>query len=238
MTPLTTVQKAVPQSPAGQRPTVLIEEDVCIPAWVTDLETFRQWTYSDEFPERGRICCFNGVIWVDLSMEQLFSHNQVKTVFTAVLWQLVESLNLGYLFSDGTRWSHVGADFSTEPDALVVAYDTMKSGRIKMVEGKQEGDIELEGMPDMVLEIVSDTSVDKDTKRLRKLYWNAGVPEYWGVDPRGDSLRFDLLRHTARGYTAARASKGWLQSKIFDRKFKLVRETDPLGNPRCKLLVQ
>lgn len=34
--------------------------------------------HSGEFPETGRICFLDGEVWVDMSMEQLYTHNQVK----------------------------------------------------------------------------------------------------------------------------------------------------------------
>ena len=70
------------------------------------------------------------------------------------------------------------------------------------MEGAVKGFKEFEGTPDMVLEVVSATSVRKDTEILRDLYWRAGIQEYWLVDARGDEPLFSILRHTARGYAA------------------------------------
>jgi Uma2 family endonuclease len=118
-------------------------------------------------------------------MEQLFSHNQVKTEFTVVLGGLVKTEGKGYLFSDDTLFSNPDADLSTEPDALFVSYDAVSSGRVRWVEGAEESYVEVEGSPDMVLEIVSKTSMRKDTATLRERYGRAGVREYWLVDARG-----------------------------------------------------
>jgi len=63
---------------------VLDDQAVHIPAWVTDLAAFRRWVRSDEFPEKQRICYLKGEVWVDLSKEPFFSHNQVKGEFTIV----------------------------------------------------------------------------------------------------------------------------------------------------------
>jgi hypothetical protein len=53
--------------------TVVAEGDfVQIPDWVEDLESFRRWAHSDEFPETGRICYLDGEVWVDMSKEQFF----------------------------------------------------------------------------------------------------------------------------------------------------------------------
>lgn len=188
-------------------------------------------------PEHGWFSYLNGEVWVDLSMEQLFSHNRVKTQFTVVLGGLVETGGLGYFFSDRTLFSNSDAIVSTEPDALFVTYDSVSSGHVRWVEGTDEGYVEVEGTPDMVLEIVSKTSVRKNMVTLRGLYWRAGVREYWLVDARGELPQFHILRHTAEGCVAAETREGWLQSEVFGREFRFTRQTDPLGHPQYTLAV-
>ena len=43
----------------------------------------------------------------------------------------------------------------------------------------------MEGTPDMVLEILSDTSEQKDLVDLPANYQTAGIPEFWRIDARG-----------------------------------------------------
>lgn len=183
---------------------IVIEDRVRIPAGIDSLEAFRTWARSDDFPERGRFAYLNGEIWVDLSMEQLFTHNTVKTQFTIVLGSFVQRAGNGYFFSDGTLVSNVKADLSTEPDGTFVAFDAIRERRVRLIEGATRGYVELEGAPDMVLEVVSAASVRKDTETLRDLYWRAGISEYWLVDARGEDPVFTILRYTVRGYAATR----------------------------------
>src|SRR5205085_10093912 len=117
------------------------------------------------------------------------------------------------------------------PDATFVSQARRRSEEVRLVEGMEEGFLELEGTPDMVLEVVSPTSVRKDKVLLRKAYWDAGISEYWLVDARKEPLSFDILRHTAKGYTATRKQAGWLRSALFGKSFRLTRRTDPLGQP-------
>jgi len=107
-----------------------------------------------------------------------------------------------------------------------------------MVEGAKEGYVELEGSPDMTLEVVSARLADKDTILLRDLYWKAGVREYWLVDARGKTPMFDILKHGPRGFTAVRKRGGWLRSAVFGKEFRLVQTTDPLGHPQYTLEVR
>jgi hypothetical protein len=71
--------------------TIVIEERIRIPDCVVDLESFRQWARSDEFPDRGRFCHLQGELWVDLMPEQLFTHNQVKGEYAIVLGGMAKS---------------------------------------------------------------------------------------------------------------------------------------------------
>ena len=101
-----------------------------------------------------------------------------------------------------------------------------------------DGAVEIEGVPDMVLEVVSPKSVRKDKVVLRELYWQAGVPEYWLVDVRGQRLDFDILRRTAKSYSAVRKKGGWLKSFVFNKTFQLTREINEMGYPEYTLMVR
>lgn len=87
----------------------------------------------------------------------------------------------------------------------------------------------------MVLEIVSDSSVEKDNAILRELYWKAGIQEYWLVDARGEELRFEILLHAPNEYVATASDTGWNRSEVFDKSFRLTRKSDELGHPEITL---
>src|SRR3989304_3165164 len=143
------------------------EPEVRVPEEETDLESFRHWAYSKEFPECGKIVFLQGEVWIDMSPERLQSHALLKAQFYLELGRLVRDADLGRFFPDGALWTHVGANISTEPDALFVTWEAHESGRVKYV-GKPEKAIEIQGSPDMVLEIVSDSSVRKDEGKICK----------------------------------------------------------------------
>lgn len=218
-------------------PVLIVQpEGVTIPAWVVDLTSFRRWADSSEFPNRGRITYLGGTIVVDLSMEQLFVHNQIKMRIAAVLDAFVTGLAAGYVFGDGVRLHNTAADLSAEPDVVFVSADAIQSGRVRLNEGLEHGFVSIEGTPDAVIEVVSDSSVQKDTVDLREAYAGAGIPEYWLVDARSGTAEFDLLKRGPRGYTVTRAQAGgWLKSAVFNRSFRITRTTDPLGNPQFTL---
>lgn len=221
--------------PAGQAPRrseVVVQGKVSIPACVDDLESFRRWAHLDTFPTSGWFSYLNGRIWVDVSMEEFFTHNQVKVAFTGTMVALLTQQPVGRFVADRMLLTNIAANLSTEPDGLFFLWATLQSGRLRLIPGKEEGFMELEGTPDMALEIVSKTSERKDKEILRELYWKAGVPEYWLVDARGNTPVFDILCHTPDGYLATPNTEGWLFSAVFGCEFQLVRQTDPLGHPQ------
>jgi Uma2 family endonuclease len=207
---------------------------VDIPVWVKDLASFRRWADSDDFPENGRICYLAGKVCIDMCHQQIFTHVLVKTKFTAVLSTLVEAEQRGLLLGDGARLSNVDADIAVIPDALFVSTAALQD-RVRVIEGKKAGHVELEGSPDMVLEVVSDSSVRKDTAALRQAYWEAGVREYWLVDARSDPPAFDVLRHTPKGYRATPKKDGWVKSAVFGKSFRLTHRLNAFGHPEYKL---
>jgi Uma2 family endonuclease len=209
---------------------------VTIPAWVVDFKSFIRWVESEDFPERGRFCYLNGSVWVDLSMEQLFTHNRIKVRITFALEAIVSALASGYVFGDKARLHNHDAELSVEPDAMFVSFEAIRSRRTTLTEGAEDGYVSIDGAPEMVLEIVSDSSEDKDTVELRAAYFDAGVSEFWIVDVRRGSLTFEILKRSARGFTSTRTQTGgWLKSAVFGRSFRITKIADPLGNPQFTL---
>src|SRR5262249_13670075 len=140
-----------------------------------NLQAFRKWAESDAFPEEGCICYLAGEVWVDMSKEQFFSHNQLKNTFNIRVGGMVLSERLGRYVPDGMLLTNDLADLASRPDGAYVSRESFLRKRVELVKGKRGGYVELIGTPDMVLEILSDSSEEKDTVTLRKLYWQAGI---------------------------------------------------------------
>ena len=132
----------------------------------------------------------------------------------------------------------VQSGISGNPDGVFVSYEALTAQRVLLVEGMEEGYLELEGSPDMVLEVVIRCSVRKDRVVLRGAYWEAGIREYWLVDARKPPLSFDILRYTAKRYARCRKYDGWIKSGVFQKSFRLTQTVDPLGHPEYTLEVR
>lgn len=220
---------------------VLIEERVRIPADVFRLRRFRAWAHSESFPERGRISFLGGEIDVDMSPEELETHNKVKLAISRDISLRVEELDLGEVFADRALLVNESADLCTEPDLMFVSWRSIQSGRVRFreaVEGSQRF-VEVGGAPDLVVEIVSNTSERKDTRVLPSCYFLAGVREYWLIDARRDRLRFEILARGRRKFIACQPNdEGFVRSKALGSRFLLIRERNRRGAFRYSLQVR
>jgi Uma2 family endonuclease len=139
---------------------------------------------------------------------------------------MVARQGLGEVYIDRARISNPQADLSAEPDIVVVLWESLDSGRLRDIpaaSGKPGRYVEMEGAPDVVIEIVSDNSVGKDRFRLPPLYAAAGIPELWRVDARGKRLRFEILTLGPDGYAKVESEEGWMRSPRLGRRFRLTR---------------
>jgi Uma2 family endonuclease len=115
---------------------------------------------------------------------------------------------------------------------VAVSDAAIDAGRVRLVPasgGRPDRFTELEGAPDLVVEIVSDASVTKDTQRLPAAYHAAGIPEFWLIDARGADVRFTIHRHEPSGYVASVTTDGHAFSTLFNRGFTLVRGRNASG---------
>ena len=78
-----------------------------------------------------------------------------------------------------------------QPDILFVRKE--RSGII--------GELNIQGSPDLVVEILSPVTRERDLGAKRKIYFKFGVQEYWIVDPEAETI--DVLVWSEIGYISA-----------------------------------
>ncbi len=215
-------------------------EGFTIPESALTLQGFREWSWSDEFPREGRISFIDGEVIFDMSQERIESHVKVKTETSRVLSTINAEEDLGEFLNDGAGVTNLHAHISVVPDAVFATWESFEQNRVRWVPSKAlAGDfLELEGTPDWLLEVVSPSSVGKDTAVLFKGYHKAGIPEYWLIDARGDEIEFTIFRHAPKGYEAQPVKNGWQFSPVFGRHFRLKRTKNRLGGWRYQLEVR
>jgi len=205
---------------------VVFEDQLRIP-FVSSLAEFRRWVHSSEFPERGRIDYLAGQIEVDMSPEDLFFHGTLKTAVAAAIFARVQRLRSGHVFTDRTRVTCPEADLSVEPDVVFLSDQAIDSGRVRLipkVSDEPDRYIEIEGPPDLVVEIVSDTSVVKDTQQLPLDYYRAGVRELWLIDARPKQVQFSIFRRSRGRFACGKPTADHFQrSAVLRRAYRLER---------------
>jgi Uma2 family endonuclease len=202
-----------------------------IPTSALDLAGLRRWATSDAFPENLRIAFIDGEVLLDMSPEELETHNKVKLKIASALSQIVDEENLGELFADGVLLTHEPSGLSTEPDVTFVSWKSFESKRVELTEksGKPKRYVEMVGTPDLVVEVVSDSSVRKDTHLLRAAYLAAGISEYWLVDARGPEIRFEILHNTGSEFHPSGPSDQAQASLVLARSMTLTRTLNRAG---------
>jgi Uma2 family endonuclease len=219
---------------------LLIEGDrLAVPISAFEHTGFRRWVTSDDFPQRVRASFVAGEVFLEMSPEAIESHNKVKTELTRAVATSVGELDLGEVYGDRALLTNVEAALSTEPDLCFASWETLTSGKLRFTEKANRADdyIEIEGTPDLVVEVVSDSSMRKDLKVLRAAYFRAGIAEYWLVDARGESLKFEILSRAHEGYVARSAAGGPQRSDVLGTSFTLERSRNRIGRYRYTLSV-
>ena len=121
---------------------------------------------------------------------------------------------------------------------MFCSWESLRAGRVEYRPASKAGKelVEVAGTPDLVVEIISPSSVRKDTVRLRTAYFDAGIPEYWLIDARGKLVDFQLLKRTGKEYVAvAPDAEGFRRSPTFACRFRIARKRNPIGGYSYRL---
>lgn len=103
-------------------------------------------------------------------------HQAVSRHIKFQLYQQIELPGLGEVI-DAPIDVQFGESDVVQPDIVVV----LKENRIITT-------TKVKGVPDLVIEVLSPSNRKHDQQLKRQLYEQAGVPEYWIVDPENQSI--------------------------------------------------
>ncbi len=190
-----------------------------IPAGITDNASFLRWAEAHLEEHRGKIGFFQGLIWIDQTMETLL-HNQIKMAVALAVMNWARERKLGQFYGDGMLFSRPEIELSSEPDGMFVSKTSEATRQVWFEKGRDS--LILFGTPDMVLEVISKSSRKKDTKILPALYHQAGVSEYWLIDSVSKTPELVIHRHSANGYEPVPSQDGWVPSEVLGASFRLV----------------
>jgi Uma2 family endonuclease len=144
-----------------------------------------QWTYDDyaALPDDGRRYeVMNGVLI--MAPAPTPEHQGISTLLLVHLFQYSQAIGLGKIFT-----APLDVELTTkrvvQPDILVV----LNANLHKIAEKR------FIGAPDLVVEIASPGTEIYDRLNKYEAYEQAGVPEYWMVNPTDKSIEVSVLEH-------------------------------------------
>ncbi len=149
-----------------------------------------RFTYQDylQLPEDKRYEILDGDLYVVAAPNM--RHQRTSLNLAAALLEHVRQRDLGDVFE--------------APCDVVLADDNVLQPDIFFVRKERAiiiGDANLQGAPDLAIEILSTHTRAKDLEVKRKIYAKHGVQEYWIVDP--DAATIEVLVLSETDYASA-----------------------------------
>lgn len=148
----------------------------------------KKWTYDDltSMPEDNvRREIIDGELIVSAS--PVTKHQRISRRLLLAIGNYLEANPIGEVF-DAPFDTVFSSDNVCSPDLLYISND-----RASIVTAKN-----VQGAPDLVIEILSESTWRNDEIRKRGIYERFGVNEYWIVDPEIDTIR--IHRREGRGF--------------------------------------
>ncbi len=128
-------------------------------------------------------------------------HEKIFRFLIQSLGLYVSELGLGEVIGSQLQ-ARLRTGLRRVPDLVFVSKERTDSIREKHIEGA----------PDLAIEIVSDSSVERDWRQKVIDYEQAGISEYWIIDPRTQQVEVLLLNEVGR-YEPAQLVDGAYHSK-------------------------
>jgi Uma2 family endonuclease len=159
-----------------------------------------EWTYEDycRLPEDGhRYEVIRGFLYV--TPAPAYKHQLVVGALSFVLRSYVQERGLGVVLTApfDVRLPF-GAGSPVQPDLMF-----FRAGNTPGWE-----DLSFEGAPDLLAEVLSPGTRGRDRNVKLKAYQDAGVPEYWLVDPEARTVVIHALGEDGRYAELARGGVG------------------------------
>jgi Uma2 family endonuclease len=144
-------------------------------SFVMNYERFLEWEHD------GIAEWVNGRVYLYMSTK--LEHQKIVDFLNRLLGLFVQLMKLGVVTTGPYAMRAIAGGPGREPDLMFVAQQNLARMTSK----------QLEGPADLVVEVISDDSVVRDRDEKFFEYQQAGIREYWIIDPRPDRLRADFF---------------------------------------------
>ena len=174
---------------------IQVQKEKTLPEEPVTIEQFLEWCEEDIWAE-----------WVDgeviIMSPASRKYQQIADFLSAILRIFSENKNLGLAISAPFSMRLDTTSAVREPDLLFIS--TANLHRLK--------ESYLDGPADIAIEIVSPESIERDREDKFAEYEQAGISEYWLIDPIHEQAEFYILKQGR--YHLADISEGIFQSYI------------------------
>ncbi|HEY3901288.1 MAG TPA: Uma2 family endonuclease [Chthoniobacter sp.] len=163
----------------------------------------KHWTFADlaQFDETERYEVYDGRL-IPMAPSPDFSHQQISARLHLILAGFVKPRQLGEVVF--APMDVVFAEDNTaQPDLLFIAKENLGIVRRSVF-----------GAPDLIVEILSPSSIRRDRYEKLEQYARFGVKEYWVIDPASRSFEI-LMNQNHRFVVHSNAAEtGTVESKV------------------------
>ena len=161
----------------------------------------KKHTYEDylKTPEDKRYELIEGELVMTPS--PIPKHQRISRKIEFILEGFIKENDLGEIFYAPCD-VYLDEKNVVQPDILFISKD-----RLDII-----GEKNIQGAPDLAIEIISESSAYRDMVQKKKLYANFGVKEYWIVVPEEESIELYVLKNTTYQLYKKYAKDDTLQS--------------------------
>jgi len=171
-----------------------------------------RWTYDDwlRLPDDGfRYEILNGEL--HMTPPPSISHQNAVTELAAQMRDFAKQTGKGIVLVSPVGVRLPGQSVPVQPDVIFIRAD-----RREII-----GEHDIQGAPDLVVEVLSPSNWLYDRREKLQAYRQAGVPEYWIIDCRAHTLEIRVLEQGQYTLLAELHSGDTAKSRVFSG-FELV----------------
>ncbi|MBI5206190.1 MAG: Uma2 family endonuclease [Candidatus Firestonebacteria bacterium] len=170
----------------------------------------RKFTYEDylKTPEDKRYSLIEGELF--MTPAPITYHQRISKKIYYELEKFIRDKKMGEVFY-APYDIYLDNENVFQPDVLFVSKD-----RLNII-----GEKNIQGAPDLVIEILSESTAYMDFGKKKRLYAKFGVKEYWIVDPQERIVELYSLKDNMFAITNTYTEKDILKSPLINIEIKL-----------------